>query len=555
MSLTANTVITFPAVAIDSNLGDAGYVAWGKYNTAITELYTGTGLGVANLDPTGSTDSAAGIQAAITALAVIGGGTVTLPTGLFRCSSALTIPAGVTLFSSNFCPSNPYSGSGITGCRLIFDLSVVTCVTIGGVGANNGSCSMRGISILRAVGTPPTNSVGILVQATYTATVVDCASYSHQVCFKCLNTGTGGGITTMVDRLFTGAAYDAHVVIDTLPEVRFNQCRFGMNGPGDQACLDYVRFQGGSTSNAALGPHTTIFVNCQWNQGVNTVTNCLAFRNQLAGNIADVENFVVDSCYIESDTHGIFTDSTWPSIPRLAISNTLYNPSTTTFQFINVASTTDLSDWRLSNCMINCQVQYTSATNHINGFLMDNCIIKGAASFNGVGSAVSRLNFSNNQWQAGLTLTGSFTTDSLISGGGMSGGSLVFTASGIGLDIAPFNIGVAWTPGLTLGGGNSGMTGSFTGAYTLRGRQVLVNYKITLTAKGSSTGVALVTGLPYSISGTIPGMYGTGNFTAISAWVGLTNGVIVPEGAGGTTTFNLRQPGATGYTNVADTNI
>src|SRR5277367_2093097 len=166
MSLTANTVITFPAVAIDSNLGDAGYVAWGKYNTAITELYTGTGLGVANLDPTGSTDSAAGIQAAITALAVIGGGTVTLHTGLFRCSTALTIPAGVTLFSSNFCPSNTYSGSGIPERRLLFVLSVPSFVFFGGITAEYACFVARGILICFAPGTPHTYPAGMLQEPT-----------------------------------------------------------------------------------------------------------------------------------------------------------------------------------------------------------------------------------------------------------------------------------------------------------------------------------------------------------------------------------------------------
>ena len=92
-------------------------------------------------DPSGVNDSAAAIQTALTAVAASGGGAVLLPpcgTGFYRCSSGITVPVGVTLMCFSFCPSNPYSSSGITGPRLVFDLSVVNCVTVGGSSANNG---------------------------------------------------------------------------------------------------------------------------------------------------------------------------------------------------------------------------------------------------------------------------------------------------------------------------------------------------------------------------------------------------------------------------------
>jgi hypothetical protein len=59
-----------------------------------------------------------------------------------------------------------------------------------------------------------------------------------------------------------------------------------------------------------------------------------------------------------------------------------------------------------------------------------------------------------------------------------------------------------WTIGLTFGGASTGITtNANTGRYTKIGRQVTVTGYLALTSKGSSTGDALITGLPFSISG------------------------------------------------------
>ena len=58
-----------------------------------------------------------------------------------------------------------------------------------------------------------------------------------------------------------------------------------------------------------------------------------------------------------------------------------------------------------------------------------------------------------------------------------------------------------WTPALTFGGGSTGITyGSRSGTYTKIGRQVTLNFMVELTSKGSSTGDAIVGGVPYAIS-------------------------------------------------------
>ena len=58
-----------------------------------------------------------------------------------------------------------------------------------------------------------------------------------------------------------------------------------------------------------------------------------------------------------------------------------------------------------------------------------------------------------------------------------------------------------WTPTLTFGGGSTGLTySSQSGSYTKIGRMVLFSCYVILTNKGSSTGNAVVEGLPYAIS-------------------------------------------------------
>jgi hypothetical protein len=55
----------------------------------------------------------------------------------------------------------------------------------------------------------------------------------------------------------------------------------------------------------------------------------------------------------------------------------------------------------------------------------------------------------------------------------------------------------AFTPGLTFGGGSTGMTfSSRFGTWTKIGNLVLFSANLNLSAKGSSTGLARVTGLP-----------------------------------------------------------
>jgi hypothetical protein len=71
-----------------------------------------------------------------------------------------------------------------------------------------------------------------------------------------------------------------------------------------------------------------------------------------------------------------------------------------------------------------------------------------------------------------------------------------------------------FTVGVSFGGASVGVTTSINaGKYTKIGRQVTVNGYIQLTSKGSSTGDASITGLPF----TIPNDFG--NYSAVNLWL------------------------------------
>jgi len=72
-----------------------------------------------------------------------------------------------------------------------------------------------------------------------------------------------------------------------------------------------------------------------------------------------------------------------------------------------------------------------------------------------------------------------------------------------------------WTPSLKIGGSTTGITyGQQEGFYIKVGQQVFVNFRLSLTSKGSSTGTAVVIGLPFSVADSFTGI----NFEYGGVW-------------------------------------
>ena len=74
-----------------------------------------------------------------------------------------------------------------------------------------------------------------------------------------------------------------------------------------------------------------------------------------------------------------------------------------------------------------------------------------------------------------------------------------------------------WTPGVSFGNGTTGITyTSQLGHYTKIGRLVTCDYFINLSNKGSSTGTARITGLPFTTASTVL-------YVAAILWTGMTS--------------------------------
>jgi hypothetical protein len=337
---------------------------------------------------------------AITSALTSGASVVWLNPGkTYRIATGIVVPAQVTLASFGMGPTRAGYGA-----KIIADLSVPIAVTLGGTNGNNDSACLRGVVVTRATGTPPAGTIGVQVQNTYGSIIEDVYSVSHAVgyCFK--GNGVSAGINAWCNRIYTGGINDSHIVVDSWPEVRFSQSRFGM-GVGDYACNSYIRVQGGSTVNSANGPNTIFITNCHFNlRGGSYIANSfINFANQLSGSISDTGEIHINNVHVETCTAGITSDSTWTLVKRVNISNLNWNTGGTS-QFIALDPATQVSEWLISNSLIFGNITL-APTLSIQSFIMSN-----VKAFAGsiTGASGSNVTLSNSQFTQGLTLAGAF---------------------------------------------------------------------------------------------------------------------------------------------------
>lgn len=116
---------------------------------------------------------------------------------------------------------------------------------------------------------------------------------------------------------------------------------------------------------------------------------------------------------------------------------------------------------------------------------------------------------------------------------------------------------ISFTPGIAFGGGATGLTYSAvrTGAYVLVGNIVLFTLDVKISNKGSSTGFAVVTGLPFAASSSFPP---GGSAPTVGVTVGsltFASGYITGI-CSGTTLILLNPDNGAGFSNVLqDTNF
>lgn len=111
-------------------------------------------------------------------------------------------------------------------------------------------------------------------------------------------------------------------------------------------------------------------------------------------------------------------------------------------------------------------------------------------------------------WSGAGTVTfnaGYGTADLVLTSGAQSVAGVKTFTDGISFGnetLTIYNEGT-WTPALLFGGASTGITyGTQTGTYTRIGNRVWVHCTIVLTSKGSATGSASISGLPYTVART-----------------------------------------------------
>jgi hypothetical protein len=110
----------------------------------------------------------------------------------------------------------------------------------------------------------------------------------------------------------------------------------------------------------------------------------------------------------------------------------------------------------------------------------------------------------------------------------------------------------SWTAGIEFGGAAVGLTiASQSCRYTSIGKLVYIEFDITLSAKGSSTGAAKVTGLPFTSASDSRGMLSVQIVSNGSGASNLDASGVSP----GTLIIDLRSQGATGFSELTDANF
>ena len=140
-----------------------------------------------------------------------------------------------------------------------------------------------------------------------------------------------------------------------------------------------------------------------------------------------------------------------------------------------------------------------------------------------------------------------FSSNPVVSGGGVQfPATQVASADANALD--DYEEGT-WTPTITFGGGSTGVTyGTRTATYTKIGRLVHAAFDMTLTAKGSSTGSAVIGGLPFTVATVVDSL----TVSAFQNLAGLTGALM---GTASSAAFSIRQHAAAAHADLTDANF
>jgi hypothetical protein len=491
-------------------------------------------------------------------LAIASGATrIALHSKTYYFSQGITVPNGIVVEGTVMMESLVTGGA--LGTVLLFANSTPVCVTLNGTvgGTGGGVMGLRRLSVTRS-GVPPSSADGVLVRGACNSFLEDVYAYNHQVNYHFLGHGanpdptTFNAITCNVRGLYSSRAYDTHFVVESWPELRVTGGRAGM-GATDVAGNAFIKVTSPTGGTGGTGPNTIIFTNYQFNQGTAGPTNWLSFVNNQAA-AGNQVIFQFTNCHIENITGAyIASDALSTFLQKLTLTGCSFNTAVPMFA---LNSGTKISGVKFSNCDISAST-FTPSVNYINTMQVTGCNFGGCtAVFNAPTSNNWCVAFAGNTWggASSLTLQGSGWAEGSFLDSFSFDSTFSDTTGSKNLQYLHANQAMkAWTPGVSFGGNSVGVTYSNQqGYYQVVGREVRCYFVMTLTSKGTSTGAAKITGLPFlPMSGV--GLSGVGP----TYCTGLTSivGPLITSVAGGTQTTNLFMGSSTGIVGVADTNF
>jgi hypothetical protein len=473
------------------------------------------------------TNDAVALQAAFNS-----GGVVRIPE-MKTCLSltALTVPASTSVVSNGNPTSNPPTGAII----LCSNAVTTACLTLssGTSGVSGaGGISARGIAVGFS-GTPATGSIAIKVATTFNARLLDVQAFNANIGIEFVGTG-GYGISANLLRVTTCQITDAHIVVDGWPELRGTQLRLGCNNDG-VASNDYIRLQNtqGGSSNT---PNTVTIDNSQFNVGGAQVGCWLHF----IGITSTKNEFNFAGNHLEGVNAAFCSDATSTSINRLILTGNYFLDNSGTHNFFALNAASAVSDWTITGNQFNGWSGWTLApSGQINALVATGNRWNGPSiSITGVSN--STIDFEGN-FYSGVTLNGSFAAS--IVKGISTGGSLTNSATGP----IEFPSRTAWTPALQFGGAAVGMTYTTqTGSWQLVNKTLIYNFQIALSAVGSSTGAATITGLPQTCLNIGTAAIYNANMSGLGG---------APIASSGGATVNLYQDGTGGIGALTNSNF
>jgi hypothetical protein len=238
------------------------------------------------------------------------------------------------------------------------------------------------------------------------------------------------GLGGKMRETYSGKIANHHIIVNSWPELRIENSRFGMNGSGDFAATSFINITGGF-ANSQAGPNTVYAYNSQFNQGANTVAHWLYFTScagTCIGGASPVNTteFRFSGVHVENiGTDFINSDSTWNYISYLGIDNSVFIKPV---PFWALNSATGLSLVQLTNNYISASTfTLAPASLPFNELAIVGNGIAAPVSITS-GSSGSTMSFTGNNVLGSVTFAGAWA--GLAASGGSYTGTFSTTATG-----------------------------------------------------------------------------------------------------------------------------